>query len=172
MRFRNLFAATALMIGSGGAHALDVSAEERFALIDAVTAVAAGADRHDWARVRAAFADTVELDYSSLWGGDSASMNADDLVAQWSSFLPGFDETLHLVTNHTITDYDGETATLEADFQANHRIDSATWVLTGHYDYALVKTDARWVVTSLTMTWTHESGDRGLVALAAERAKP
>lgn len=35
-----------------------------------LTDIAAGADRHQWARVRDAFADTVTTDYTSLWGGD------------------------------------------------------------------------------------------------------
>lgn len=152
------------------ATAAEVTPEARFAMIDAATAIAAGADRHDWDRVRAAFADTVTLDYTSLWGGDPATTPADDVVAQWSDFLPGFDETLHLVTNHTITEATETAATMEADFQASHRIGTDMWVLSGHYTYGLVAEQGEWKVTSLTMTWTHETGDRGLVGRAAERA--
>lgn len=94
------------------------------------------------------------------------------LVAPWSGFLPGFDETLHLLSNHTITSDDGDTATMQADFQASHRIDQASWVLSGHYEYELVRAASSWVVASLTMAWTHETGDRGLVGVAAERARP
>lgn len=146
------------------------SAEARFAMIDAVTSIAAGADRHQWDRLREAFSDRVTLDYTSLWGGEVETKAADDVVAQWSAFLPGFDNTLHLVTNHTVTSFDGQTATMQADFQAAHRIDRDHWVLSGHYRYGLERSGGQWRVHSLTMDWTHETGDRGLAGRAAERA--
>src|SRR5690348_10494963 len=65
-----------------------VPLEDRAAIVDAITDIAAGADRHDWPRVRAAFADTVTLDYTSLWGGEPATQSADEVIAQWSGFLP------------------------------------------------------------------------------------
>lgn len=143
-------------------------AADRIAMIDTVTSIAAGADRHQWDRVRAAFADKVTLDYSSLWGGGAAVQSADDVVAQFAGFLPGFDATLHLVTNHTVTEFDGERATLEADFLALHKLGDAEWRLAGRYTYQLVH-DVTWKVGVLTMTWTHEADDRTLVAKAAER---
>ncbi|MGK6314617.1 alpha/beta fold hydrolase [Neorhizobium sp. DT-125] len=148
-----------------------VSLEDRAAIVDAITDIAAGADRHQWDRVRRALADEVKLDYTSLWGGEAAIRPADAVIEQWSGFLPGFDETLHLVTNHAITGMRGTTATAEADFQATHRIEDDLWVLMGHYRYELVKANGAWKVSALTMTHTHETGDRGLVARAAERAR-
>lgn len=148
----------------------EIGLEDR-AIVDAITDIAAGADRHDWPRVRAAFADRVTLDYTSLWGGEPATLAADEVIAQWSSFLPGFDRTLHLVTNHTIVATDEDGATAEADFQATHRIGTDMWVLMGHYRYELVKVAGDWKVQAMTMDWTHETGDRALVAKAAERAK-
>jgi hypothetical protein len=147
-----------------------IAPQDRAAIMDTITDIAAGADRHQWDRVRRAFADEVTLDYTSLWGGTPTTQAADDIIRQWSGFLPGFDETQHLVTNHTITSLEGAKATAEADFQATHRIGTDLWVLTGHYRYELVKVNSAWKVSALTMTATHETGDRGLVARAAERA--
>ncbi|MEM9630812.1 MAG: nuclear transport factor 2 family protein [Pseudomonadota bacterium] len=135
-----------------------------------ITDIAAGADRQDWRRVRGAFADTVTTDYSSLWGGDPVTQSADELVAAWSGFLPGFDVTHHMVTNHTITSIDEESAVAEADFTATHRIDEGLWTLGGRYRYELKQSRDRWLVTSLTMTALWETGDRSLVAEAGERA--
>ncbi|MBE1284163.1 MAG: nuclear transport factor 2 family protein [Rhodobacteraceae bacterium] len=135
-----------------------------------ITDIAAGADRQDWTRVRGAFADTVTVDYTSLWGGEAATQDADDLVAGWAGFLPGFDSTHHMVTNHSITSFSETTATAEADFTATHRIEDGLWVLGGRYTYALEKSGDRWRVTALTMTALWETGDRGLVAQAGERA--
>jgi hypothetical protein len=145
-------------------------AEQKADISTAITDIAAGADRHDWTRVRGAFSDTVTTDYTSLWGGDAVTQPADELVAGWSAFLPGFDATHHMVTNHTITSLSETSATAQADFTATHRLDDGLWVLGGRYDYELEKSDDRWVVTSMTMTAIWESGDRGLVALAGQRA--
>lgn len=136
-----------------------------------ITDIAAGADRHDWSRVRAAFADTVTTDYTSLWGGDPVTQPADDLVAGWSDFLPGFESTHHMVTNHHITLIDDDLARAEVDFTATHRIADRLWTLGGRYSYELEQSGDRWLVRSMTMTALWETGDRGLVGVAAERAK-
>ncbi|WEX73919.1 nuclear transport factor 2 family protein [Sinorhizobium numidicum] len=147
-----------------------IGPDDRAAIIDTITDIAAGADRHQWDRVRGAFADNVTLDYTSLWGGAPATQSADEVVKQWSGPLTGFDRTLHLVTNHAIVKSAGATATAEADFQAVHRIGDKFWVLMGRYRYDLTKVNAAWKVSRLVMTYTHETGDRGLVTLAAKRA--
>lgn len=145
-------------------------AEQQADISTAIIDIAAGADRHDWTRVRDAFADAVTTDYTSLWGGDPVTQPADELVAGWSAFLPGFDATHHMVTNHAITSLSDTSATAQADFTATHRLDDGLWVLGGRYEYELEKSNDRWVVTSMTMTALWETGDRGLVALAGQRA--
>lgn len=144
--------------------------KDRLAIVDTVTDIAAGADRHQWDRVRRAFAGHVTLDYTSLWGGDAKTQPADDVVAQWSAFLPGFDATAHLLANHTIVEGTPTTAVAEADFQATHSLGNDTWVLLGRYRYELEKIDGAWKVSRLVMTRTAEIGDRGLVERAARRA--
>ena len=161
--------ATATLIG-GAAMADRIPADTAQGITRAITDIAAGADRHDWPRVRAAFADAVTTDYSSLWGGDPVTQPADDLVAGWAGFLPGFEVTHHMVTNHSVISITETSATAEADFTATHRIDDTLWVLGGRYSYALEKSEGRWVVTAMTMTALWETGDRGLVAVAGERA--
>ena len=165
---KHLFAPALLAVSLG--FAMPAAADPASAIFAPVTDIAAGADRHDWDRVRAAFADEVTLDYTSLWGGDPATQSADQVIAQWSAFLPGFDITHHMVTNHAIAEQGDGTAIVEADFTATHRIDEELWVLGGRYTYELEASSGRWLVTSLTMTALWETGDRGLVALAAERA--
>lgn len=158
-------ALAAATLVSGGAAFADPAA-----ISQVITDIAAGADRHDWPRVRAAFADTVTTDYSSLWGGAPVTQPADDLVADWAAFLPGFDITHHMVTNHTITRLNESSAQAEADFTATHRIDDGLWVLGGRYSYELTKSGPRWQVTSMTMTALWETGARDLVATAGKRA--
>lgn len=170
MRTALLAAAVAAGLASPAAWSVEIAPADRSGIVDAITAIAAGADRRDWARVRMAMADTVTTDYTSLWGGEPVTQPADTLVSQWSGFLPGFDATQHLVSNHTITGFEGDMAAAQADFQATHRIGADLWVLGGRYDYRLVRSDDRWVVSAITMTAGWESGDRGLVATAGARA--
>lgn len=145
------------------------SIPDRLAIFDAMTDMAAGADRHQWERVRNAFSDEVMIDYTSLWGGNPSTRPSADVVAEWAGFFPGFDKTLHLVTNHAIVEYDGDTAVAEADFQASHRIGEDIWVLSGHYRYDFARRGQGWKISGLTMVYTHENGDRDLVRRAGER---
>lgn len=135
-----------------------------------ITDIAAGADRGDWTRVRSAFADNVTIDYTSLWGDEASSQTADKLVASWAGFLPGFDSTHHMVTNHTVVSIQDGKAIAEADFIATHRIDDNLWTLGGRYHYELEKSGERWLVSFLKMTALWETGDRKLVSSAGERA--
>lgn len=158
---------TTMLVLTGGV----AMANDREEITRSITDIAAGADRHDWERVRGAFTDNVVLDYTSLWGGEAATQAADDVVGGWSAFLPGFDSTHHMVTNATVTSVSGGTATAEADFTATHRIDDALWTLGGRYSYTLEQSGDRWLVSGLTMTALWETGDRGLVGVAAERGQ-
>ena len=170
MKLISIFAALIAFL-TNVASAGQASIEDRLAISDVITSIAAGADRHEWERVRLAFADQVKLDYTSLWGGEAAMVEADAIIAQWSSLLPGFETTHHLVTNHAIKDFSGDFALVEADFQATHKIGDKFWTLLGRYTYEMSKTEGRWKVSAMRMDWTNEFGDRGLVAIAAERAK-
>lgn len=162
---RMFFAALSAATLIGGAAMAD-----QVEITRSITDIAAGADRQDWTRVRGAFADEVTTDYTSLWGGDPLAQSADDLVAGWAAYLPGYDITHHMVTNHAVTKIEGTTAKAEADFTATHRIDEVLWTLGGRYSFELVQSDDRWLVTSMTMIALWETGDRALVTLAGERA--
>ncbi len=52
-----------------------------------------------------------------------------------------------------------------------HWLGDAIWRPVGVYRWTLEKRDGRWKVTAMTFVLTQEFGDRGLVAIAAERAK-
>lgn len=152
-------------------HADKTTVMDRLQIIDAITSISAGADRHEWERVRNAMADEITTDYTGLWGGEPVTQPADELIANWAGFLPGFEVTQHLVTGHTIQFKGDKGALAQADFQATHRIDKEFWVLGGRYEYTFLKKDGKWLVTSLIMTPTWERGDRGLTAKAGKRAK-
>ena len=150
-----------------------VSLADYIAIVAAVNEIGLAADMRDWPRVREQFADEVFVDYTSLAGGQPARIKADDLVASWRAFLPGFTVTQHLVGSHRVS-VDGERASVLSQFIATHRLADATggelWTLGGHYRHTLHKTGAAWKVDAITMTWTWQSGNTELPKLAA-RAK-
>ena len=153
------------------AQADTTTVKDRLQIVDAITSISAGADRHEWERVRSVMADEITTDYSGLWGGEPVTQQADELISTWSGFLPGFEVTQHLVTGHTIKFKSDNDAIVQADFQATHRIDKEFWVLGGRYEYTFIKKNKKWRVTSMTMIPTWETGDRGLTAKAGQRAK-
>ena len=173
MKIKTIFTLLIFLVGCGhvNAQAEAATLEDKLHIIDAITSISAGADRHDWQRVRGAMADEITTDYTGLWGGEPVTQPADELIAVWAGFLPGFEVTQHLVTGHTVEFTDDRTASAQADFQATHRIEDEFWVLGGRYEYSLIKENERWLVTSMTMIPSWETGDRALTAKAGERAQ-
>lgn len=138
----------------------------RVATTVASITIAADLCRFDLAE--AAFADTVVLDYTALWGGAPATMTAAALVAAWAGLLPGFDATRHDLTDLAVT-LDGDEATATASVDAIHVLGDARWRVAGTYRWRLVRRPDGWRVTHMTLADTREEGSRDLVAAATAR---
>lgn len=147
---------------------------DRAEIADVVTRVATCADARDWAGVRACFTDEVDLDYTSLSGGTSVRLRADDLVAQWQQTLSGFEATHHLLANQLIT-VNGDEATCFAYVQATHLLPTSTgestWTLGGTYTYLLSRTQQGWKIRSSTFIVKWAKGNQQLVTLAQARVQ-
>jgi SnoaL-like domain len=132
-------------------------------IIDVVNRVAIMADRRNWPACREAFSDRVETDYTSLNGGQPATVNADDLVAGWETFFTQtFKVTQHLIGSHVVS-ITKDTAICLSNFQAHHiylDTQKGTWTLGGFYEHGLVRNPQGWRVNRLKMTWTWEQGTR------------
>jgi len=143
-------------------------------VIQTVNRIGSNVDSHDWKKVREQFADMVMVDYTSLAGGKPQLTDADDLVKQWQSILPGFDLTQHLVGSHVVT-IDHDKAVCKSQFQAYHTIKDAEggehWVLGGHYIHQLNNINGKWTVTGVTMIMGWQQGNEELFKLAASRMK-
>lgn len=139
-------------------------------VIQTVNQMALSADSRDWASCRACFADEVYVDYTSLAGGEPATIAADALIGSWEGLLPGFSATQHLLGSHVVN-VQGENAECEAHFQATHVIDDQQWTLGGRYHFELQNHEEAWKITAITMTALWSVGDQaGLLAQAQERA--
>jgi len=124
-----------------------VHGPDRPAITHTVIGMLHAIDTRDWPAVRAAFADTVTTDYTSLFGGGPQRQPADSLVDGWADFLPGFDATQHLAGPLVVT-VDGDTARARCAVTATHRIDDALWTVAGHYQVRLANTNGK---TSLSV---------------------
>lgn len=149
------------------------SPTDQLAISGTINEIGMSADLKDWVRVRVQLADEVFVDYTSLMGGDATLQKADDLIASWQSFLPGFTTTQHVITNHRVS-IQGERATVVSQFIATHRLVGAPggelWTLGGRYQHTLHLKNAGWKVVAMTMIWAWQTGNTELPKLAAKRA--
>jgi len=132
-------------------------------ITNAVNRIAIMSDLRDWEAVRICFTGQVDVDYTSLAGGQPEAIAADALVKRWKSvFESTFKTTQHLLGSHSIT-VNGDTATCVSHFQARHvPLDSTKdiWTLGGYYNHELVRQNDQWLVRRMKMVWTWEDGQR------------
>jgi hypothetical protein len=124
-----------------------------------------GADERNWERVKNAMAEKVLLDYTSMTGGEPASLSPDAITTAWSNFLPGFDKTKHNLINFKITPSE-ELMTITFDGKADHFIDDKIWTVEGDY-YAEAQNNCR--ISLLKFNFKRQSGDTELPAKATEK---
>lgn len=129
--------------------------------------LAANCGRFDWAR--GCFAEQVRVDYTSVWGGDPSVMAGDELLALWESALPGFDATLHRLSDLRC-EVTQDRAKASARCEADHWLGGERWDLGGYFHWELERRGSLWLITSLSFALTQERGDRTLMARALTRA--
>ncbi|MEM8850843.1 MAG: nuclear transport factor 2 family protein [Pseudomonadota bacterium] len=136
-------------------------------MIRIADALDAAVDAKDWATARALFTDTIDVDFTSLIGGEPATIPADGLIAGWSGNLAGEKESFHLRGNHRIT-FDGPDATLmQSHGYAWNRMPSGAlpenggedlWEVWGTYEHGFTRTEEGWRINAMTFTATAERG--------------
>lgn len=145
---------------------------DKFEITDRVASMLHAVDALDWLEVRAAFHDTVLLDYTSLFGGEPASMTADELVQSWRGLLPGFDGTQHLV-GPVVTVIRESRAQADTHVRGYHRIDGAaggdTWMVAGQYRFELARPAGSWRIVAIKLSVFYQEGNRRLIAIARDR---
>ncbi|NJL23292.1 MAG: nuclear transport factor 2 family protein [Leptolyngbyaceae cyanobacterium SM1_3_5] len=105
---------------------------DRIAIIETANKIGILSDRRDWEAVKNCFADQVEFDYTSLNGGEPATVSAAIQVQQWADFFSStFKNTQHLIGSHVVM-LSGNTASAIAHFQAHHTyldVNQSSWLL-------------------------------------------
>ncbi|NEQ42553.1 MAG: hypothetical protein F6K00_02905 [Leptolyngbya sp. SIOISBB] len=144
-------------------------AADEAAIAVIINSVATFADQGDFGSIEALYADEIQVDYTSLWGGDVQTYMPESLMTAWASVLPGFNQTYHHISNIQI-ELSDNLATATADVVADHHLEADFWQVTGQYEYRFVKAADRWQITHMIFNLVDEVGDRALVTLASERA--
>ncbi|SHH21051.1 nuclear transport factor 2 family protein [Ferrimonas marina] len=143
--------------------------QEHAAVRAVIQAVGNLADRHQFEDLQQLYADQVLLDYQSLSGEAPQRIEAQTLMTQWASVLPGFDQTYHDLGTIQI-ELDGQSAIATAPVRAQHHLDGELWQVSGHYRYALAQQQGRWRITEHQFVLEQEQGDRALLSEAVTRA--
>lgn len=143
---------------------------EEAAIKTIVESVGSLADRRNFEALEKLYAAEVEVDYTSLAGGEVELKSPQALMTQWASVLPGFDLTRHELSN-MVVEIAGNSATASADVVADHYIDQQVWQVSGNYRYKLTKGLDGWRIVSHTFNFESEKGTRDVFGPATENAK-
>jgi 3-phenylpropionate/cinnamic acid dioxygenase small subunit len=125
-------------------------------------------DARDWDGLLALFADDVAVDYTSLNGGEPATMPAADLIGGWRKQLEPLAATQHLMGNLSVT-VQHDSATCAANVTATHvRTNSSGgphWTVGGRYDLELSRSPGSedWRIAALTLTVRWASGNQAIM---------
>jgi hypothetical protein len=139
-------------------------------VIATVSSIPLAVDLGEYRLAEAAFAPSILIDYTSLWGGEAQTMTPAALMEAWRALVPGFDATYHELRDVRAV-VAGDKATATAFVDGRHWVDGRLWRPIGTYEWKLQEVNDRWQVTAMTFVMTQEIGDRGLVAVARERAR-
>lgn len=139
-------------------------------IISVVSSIPLAVDLEAYDLAEQAFASEIIVDYTSLWGGESASMTSAELMTAWRGIVPGFDATWHELSQVKAT-VSGNKATASAFVDGRHWIGERLWRPVGIYHWDLEKIDGAWKVTRMVFTMTREIGDRAVAMDAMERVK-
>lgn len=140
---------------------------DRAEMIRIADALDAAVDAKDWPAARSFFTDEITVDFSSLVGGDPATIPADGLIAGWSSNLTAEKTSFHLRGNHRITFEGSDTAVMHSHGYAWNHMDAgalpenggeALWEVWGNYTHDFARTEDGWRITGMVFDATAERG--------------
>ncbi|NIA68382.1 nuclear transport factor 2 family protein [Pelagibius litoralis] len=127
----------------------------------------AAVDAKDWALARSLFTDQIDVDFTSLVGGEPATIPADGLIAGWSGNLTAEKESFHLRGNHRITFTGADSAVMLSHGYAWNRMERGArpenggnplWEVWGTYEHGFERVDGDWKINAMTFTATAERG--------------
>ncbi len=145
------------------------SLEDAEAIRAVVANVAHHIDAKRWAELRALYAETVETDYTSLFGGTPQMQQGDVLIASWRGVLAKV-RTQHLLGPIEVS-ISGAAAVARCHVRALHQAANAPsgelWEVLGHYLFELSSVAAAtedWKITKMKLETLLQTGNTKLLA--------
>jgi ketosteroid isomerase-like protein len=129
-------------------------------------------DAKDWELCRSFFADEVEVDFTSLAGGEPARIPADDLIGAWHKNLFAEKKTYHQRGNHRV-EITGDKATVFSKAYAFNLLESGEvtgfWEVWGNYTHLLTRTAQGWKCSAMKLEVVHQRGDERVRTFQPEK---
>ena len=131
---------------------------------------ALGVDTRDWELYRSIFCDEITADFRSYDRATHGTFAADDWVAALKTQFTGLQATQHVMTN-PIVDIQGDTARCRMYMQAEHFLQnnsgSPDFAIGGYYDDRLKRSEAGWLIESVTLNVFWSRSNRNIMTLAS-----
>ncbi|MFJ8026784.1 nuclear transport factor 2 family protein [Streptomyces sp. NPDC096311] len=146
---------------------------DRTEISETITRYFNALDLRDWQAMRATLDETLDLDFSELFGDPRAVLDSDAFIEFAQPLMGGFRATQHLSPNHVIT-IDGDSAEATAYMYAWHAVEAPsgvenTYTLRGSYDISMRRTRNGWRMSRLRMHVWDEAGNKDVFRLSRER---
>lgn len=129
-------------------------------------------DAKDWKTLRTYLTDEIEVDFTSLAGGEPATLTADDLVGGWETNLFAEKKTFHQRGNHRI-EIEGDRARVFSKAYAFNLLESGEvtglWEVWGNYTHTLRRTENGWKVSGMTLEVIYQRGDEKVRTFVPEK---
>jgi hypothetical protein len=146
---------------------------DRFDILDLTAKLGLLVDSREWHALERLFTDPVDVDYTSLNGGQPQTMSPAELVGGWAGTLDHLQATQHLIAGQVIR-LDGDRATCAAKVQGTHVLPNASggpmWTVGGRYDYRLIRGADGWRIAGLTLTVEWATGNQHIMQLASAQS--
>lgn len=131
-------------------------------------------DQSNWDELKDIFNSSVLLDYTSMAGGEPATLSAEQIINSWKGLLPGFDATHHQLGNF-IVNSGNKMASVFCYGTATHFLKNETgnniWTVVGSYDFELIEQNVAWKVTQMKFNFKFMDGNSDLPTIAQNRLK-
>lgn len=146
-----------------------VAALEAEQVREVLRSVVERVDARRWQSLAEDFAESVYVDYTSLFGGYPRNYTADELADNWRQLLEPFSTTEH-VLGAIIVQGDESRAQAKCPVRISHFLRGAPegeeWVVSGQFIFILEKRDARWRIQRLILNVGSQEGNTNLLAEA------
>ena len=135
---------------------------ERSDIVEFVDSIFDAVDAKDWGTAETLFEPVVDADFTSLGGGEPATISNVQLVGAWRQGLHPRKKSFHMVSHHRVRVH-GDTADVSVKGYAYNVLDDSLgggmWEVWGAYDIPLRRTDAGWRATGIAFHAWHSRGD-------------